>query len=229
MNSRSNKRTRNQKGGSAGGKRSTAGAGKAKQATPTKVRIIGGHHRGRVTDYHGADFTRPMKDNIRENLFNILGPSIRGRRAFDLFAGTGALAFEALSRGAQTAVLVEQNKQAIGFLQSTCRHLDLESNTTIVHGDAFLAGAAQLSAPDDDTPWVVFLCPPYALWDSMLAELKGLMARFTEHAPIGSVLVAETEKKFDAERLPRGNWDFREYGNTRLGFIESEPICGLRM
>ena len=170
-----------------------------------------------------------MKDNIRENLFNILGPSIRGRLAFDLFSGTGALAFEALSRGAQSAVMVEQNIQAVQFLKRTSETLDLVDRSTVIHGDAFLAGAAQLSAPDDDTPWVVFLCPPYALWDSMLSELKGLIARFWEHAPIGSVLVAETEKSFDADLLPKANWDFRVYGNTRLGFMESEPVCGLRM
>ena len=218
----------NRKRNSGSGSKSLSKA-KGKSATPTKLRIIGGHHRGRLIDYHGADFTRPMKDNIRENLFNILGPSIRNRLAFDLFAGTGALAFEALSRGAQSAVLVEQNKKAIQFLNKTCEILEFEGRAEVIHGDAFLAGAAQLSSPDEDTPWVVFLCPPYALWESMLQELKGLIARFMEHAPIGSVLVAETEKSFDAGRLPQINWDFRVYGNTRLGFVESEPVCGLRL
>ena len=200
-----------------------------KAATPTKLRIIGGDHRGRLIDYHGADFTRPMKDNIRENLFNIIGPSIRGRHVFDLFAGTGALAFEALSRGAQSAVIIEQNRQAVQFLNRTSETLKLEPRVSVLHGDAFLAGAAQLTAPEDDTPWVVFLSPPYALWDSMLSELKGLMNRFWEHAPIGSILVAETEKSFDPERFPKANWDYRTYGNTRLGFTESEPRCGLKL
>ncbi len=229
------KSNRNRKSGgrtsvskSSGGNSSSKNARK-KAATPTKLRIIGGDHRGRLIDYHGDDFTRPMKDNIRENLFNILGPAIRTRLAFDLFAGTGALAFESLSRGARSAVLVEQNRQAVQFLKKTSETIGLDERVTIIHGDAFLAGAAQLSAPDDDTPWVVFLCPPYALWDSMLPELKGLIARFFEHAPIGSVLVAETEKSFDPERLPKANWDFRVYGNTRLGFIESEAVCGLRL
>ena len=214
--------------GSRRSKTSESRAGQ-KSATPTKLRIIGGKHRGRLIDYHGADFTRPMKDNIRENLFNILGPSIRGRLAFDLFAGTGALGFEALSRGAESAVIVEQNRQAVRFIEKTTTVLELESQVRVIHGDAFLAGAAQLSPPDDDKPWVVFLCPPYALWDSALPELKGLISRFWEHAPIGSVLVAETEKSFDPEALPTGNWDFRIYGNTRLGFIESEPRCGLSL
>ena len=229
-NTKSSSRPRKNRQTTTGGAKSTKkNRDQQTQATPTKLRIIGGHHRGRLIDYHGADFTRPMKDNIRENLFNILGPSIRGRLAFDLFAGTGALAFEALSRGAQSAVMVEQNRQAVQFLKRTSETLDLVERSTVIHGDAFLAGAAQLSAPDDDTPWVVFLCPPYALWESMLSELKGLMARFWEHAPIGSVLVAETEKGFDPDLLPKANWDFRVYGNTRLGFIESEPVCGLRM
>ena len=68
---------------------------------------------GRTVRYHGADFTRPMKDNIRENLFNILGQAAKGAIAIDLFAGTGALGLEALSRGATRAIIVEQNLSLI--------------------------------------------------------------------------------------------------------------------
>ena len=64
------------------------------------LRIIGGRLRGSVIEYHGDPRTRPMKDRVREAAFNLIGPQVVGTFAIDLFAGTGALAFEALSRGA---------------------------------------------------------------------------------------------------------------------------------
>jgi 16S rRNA (guanine966-N2)-methyltransferase len=196
---------------------------------PTKLRIIGGEFRGRRIDYHGAAFTRPMKDNIRENLFNILGQAVRGAIVFDCFAGTGALAFESLSRGAQSAILIEQNRNAVSYLRSTAESLGVAGRVEILTGDAFRLGAARLTCPEEDTPWIVFLCPPYALWEESFQDLRGLILRFLEHAPLGSVLVAETEKRFDVEGLPGADWDFRLYGNTRLGFLESEARCGLRL
>lgn len=225
------KQARKRKSEGSGASRSASGkAAKAGQAgKPTKLRIIGGEFRGRRIDYHGAAFTRPMKDNIRENLFNILGSAVRGAIAFDLFAGTGALAFEALSRGAQSAILVEQNRHAVTYLRSTAETLGVSRRVDVLTGDAFRIGATRLTCPEEDTPWIVFLCPPYVLWQEAFPDLRGLILRFLEHAPLGSVLVAEMEKGFGVEALPPGNWDFRVYGNTRLGFIESEPRCGLNL
>jgi 16S rRNA (guanine966-N2)-methyltransferase len=71
------------------------------------------------------------------------------------------------------------------------------------------------------------LCPPYVLWNESLDELNRLIQLTLENAPPGSVLVAETEKSFDVDRLPAGDWDFRVYGGTRLAFIEPAMRCGL--
>lgn len=185
--------------------------------------------RGRAIHYHGADFTRPMKDNIRENLFNILGRAVRGSISFDLFAGTAALSFESLSRGAQSAILVERNHQAVRCIQQTAETLDVTAKMRVIGGDAFRLADQLLVAPQDDTPWIVFLCPPYAFWHESLEGLNRMIRATLEHAPPGSVLVAETEKTFDRELLPEGPWDWREYGNTRLGFLEPAMQCGLRM
>ena len=78
-----------------------------------------------------------MKDNIRENLFNILGKAVRGSVCFDLFAGTGAMAFESLSRGAVSAVIVEQNRQAVKFINKTAESIEVESRLRVVTGDTF--------------------------------------------------------------------------------------------
>ena len=204
-------------------------AGGSKSSKPTKLRVIGGQMRGRIIHYHGEEFTRPMKDNIRENLFNILGKSVKGAICFDLFAGTGAMAFESLSRGAVSAVLVEQNRQAVKFINKTADTLDLESRLRLVTGDTFRLAANLLEPPQDDTPWIVFLCPPYILWEESLESLNRIIQLTLDNAPPGSVLIAETEKKFDATKLPPGEWDLREYGGTRLAFIEPAMKCGLRM
>lgn len=202
---------------------STAGA------KPTKLRVIGGQMRGRPIQYHGASFTRPMKDNIRENLFNILGKATRGAICYDLFAGTGALAFESLSRGAKSAVVIEQHREAIRYIHQTAQALDVEASIEVITGDTFRVAPRLLAPPEDDTPWVVFLCPPYALWHESLDRLNSIIATVLANAPPGSVLVAETEKSFPADKLPAGNWDLREYGGTRLAFIEPAMQCGLNL
>ncbi len=200
---------------------------KAAKTKPTKLRIIGGDMRGRPIEYHGADFTRPMKDNIRENLFNILGRAVRGAICFDLFAGTGALAFESLSRGARSAIAIERNRHAIEVIRKTTNRLSLDDRMQILTGDAFKLSSALLVPPPDDTPWIVFVCPPYVLWQESLESLQTIIQSTLDHAPPGSVLVAETEKKFDPDQLPAGDWDLREYGGTRLAFIEPAMRCGL--
>ena len=69
----------------------------------------------------------------------------------------------------------------------------------------------------------------YALWHESLDRLCGIIRRVLDSAPPGSVLVAETEKSFAADRLPAGDWDLREYGGTRLAFIEPAMRCGLNL
>ena len=192
-----------------------------------KLRVIGGDMRGRPIVYHGEDFTRPMKDNIRENLFNILGRACRGAVALDMFGGTGALAFESLSRGATRAVTIERSRHANRFIRQTAENLGVVDRLQILSGDAFQLGSRLLLPPEDDTPWIVFLCPPYVFWEDSIVELSRLINLTLANAPPGSVLVAETEKRFETDRLPPGPWDFRVYGGTRLAFIEPAMRCGL--
>ncbi len=229
----SNRNSRRGAGGaskSSGKSRTKSSAKKSprgKASSPTKLRIIGGDMRGRIIHYHGEEFTRPMKDNIRENLFNILGRAAKGAICFDLFAGTGAMAFESLSRGARSAVMVEQNRQAVKYIQKTAESIGVEDRIRVVTGDTFRLAGSLLSAPEDDTPWLVFLCPPYVLWEESLGPLNAIIQMTTQHAPPGSVLIAETEKRFDPAKLPPGDWDFREYGGTRLAFLEPAMKCGM--
>lgn len=210
------------------GGKSSAGK-RGRPAKGVKLRVIGGDHRGRTIHYHGEDFTRPMKDNIRENLFNILGRAVRGANCFDMFAGTGALGFEAISRGAASAVMVEQNRQAVKCIEKTGESLEVSDRVRVIAGDSFRHCDSLLGPPGNDTPWIVFVCPPYALWHESLENLSRMIQQVLDNAPPGSVLVAEMEKTFDPGKLPAGEWDLREYGGTRLAFTEPAMRCGLRM
>ncbi|WP_442506670.1 RsmD family RNA methyltransferase [Novipirellula sp. SH528] len=207
---------------------------KSNKATAMKLRVIGGDMRGRHIYYHGEAFTRPMKDSVRENLFNILGRAVRGAIAFDLFAGTGALAIESLSRGAVEAVAIEQSNRAAGHIRETAKTLDIESKLKVLVGDAFRWSETLLVAPEDPddpkigVPWIVFLSPPYVMWEEELEKLNAVISQVLRQAPPGSVLVAETEDTFDATRLPPGEWDIRVYSNVQLAFIEPATQCGLK-
>ncbi len=124
-------------------------------SVPGKVRIIGGEWRGRrlaVADQPGL---RPTPDRIRETLFNWLAEIVPGSRCLDLFAGTGALGFEALSRGARCAVLVEKNKRLARKLEQTRTALNAR-DAEVVNADA-ITWLADSHEPFD----VVFLDPPF--------------------------------------------------------------------
>ncbi len=124
-----------------------------------KLRIIGGRWRGRCFAGPRGDVTRPTGDRIRETLFNWLAPFIDGTRCLDLFAGTGALGLEALSRGAAEVSFVEQDAGAVRQLEATLRELDC-ADASVIRGDAlhFLAGPP--------TPFdIVFLDPPFGVID----------------------------------------------------------------
>ena len=124
-----------------------------------------------------------MKDRLREAAFNLLGPAIRGKHAVDLFAGTGALGLEALSRGAGFATLIERHFPTADVIRENARLLGVESQSTVFRGDAFVWGreicAADSTAPAgiEAMPWVVFCSPPYAFFRDRLDDLCQLLAR----------------------------------------------------
>jgi len=124
-----------------------------------KLRIIGGRWRGRRFPCPPGDATRPTGDRIRETVFNWLAPFIDGSRCLDLFAGTGALGLEALSRGATEALFVERDAYAADRLEATLKELDC-LDADVIAGDAlqFLSGMPR--AFD-----IVFLDPPFGVID----------------------------------------------------------------
>lgn len=121
-----------------------------------QLRIIGGDWRGRKLDFPDAPGLRPTPDRVRETLFNWLAPIIRGAHCLDLFAGSGALGFEALSRGAAELVLVDSQPEAIAALERNIVLLQAEPRTQLQPRDA-LSSLTQLDTKFD----LIFLDPPY--------------------------------------------------------------------
>ena len=125
------------------------------------MRIVGGHFRGRALKGPSNQTIRPTSDRLRESLFNILehayGDPVRDARVIDVFAGTGALALEALSRGAHFALLIDDDSQAQALIRSNIATLDLAAQTRILSRSALKIGTAPLG----EKFALAFLDPPY--------------------------------------------------------------------
>ncbi|MCL1633072.1 16S rRNA (guanine(966)-N(2))-methyltransferase RsmD [Luteimonas sp. SX5] len=141
---------------------------------PGKVRIIGGRWRGTRLEVADAAGLRPSADRVRETLFNWLQPALPGARVLDLFAGSGALGLESLSRGAREALLVERDPKLAAALQAAIARLHAEDEATVVRADAL----AFLRAPLHGRFDVVFVDPPFAgnLWKGAVDALAPWLA-----------------------------------------------------
>ena len=120
-----------------------------------QIRIIGGKWRGRKLSFPDAEGLRPTADRVRETLFNWLAGRITGSRCLDMFAGSGALGFEALSRGASHCCFVDQNAAVLKQIQTNCVLLDATANSELLLADA--SKPIDLEGRFD----IVFLDPPF--------------------------------------------------------------------
>jgi 16S rRNA (guanine966-N2)-methyltransferase len=190
-----------------------------KPAQPVGVRIIGGRFRGRKIEYSGDLRTRPMKDRVREAVFNLVGVGARGKHAIDLFAGTGALGLEALSRGAARATFIEQHLPTAKAISRTAATLGAAAETEVVIANTFFWFGCH---PELGTvALLVFVSPPYDFYvdrsEEMLKLIGGLMAA----APAESLFVVEADDRFDFQRLPDAQaWDVRSYPPAVVGIYE---------
>ncbi|MDK2973290.1 MAG: hypothetical protein PWP23_3045 [Candidatus Sumerlaeota bacterium] len=179
------------------------------------LRIIAGEKRGAKIQTLEGMTTRPLRDRIRQALFNILQGRIRGEAVLDLFAGSGAVGLEALSRGAARTVFVEADPAAQNVIRANIGKLGYEAKSQVLGG--LLPGALASVRGSFN---LVFIMPPYRknLGPPVVAELsrRGLVA------PEGCIVV-EIEKGEEWPAELEGGWhiaDDRSYGITRLLFLE---------
>jgi 16S rRNA (guanine966-N2)-methyltransferase len=183
------------------------------------MRIVGGHLGGRVLRApHGAA-TRPTSEKVREALFQILAHRVDldGARVLDLFAGSGSLGIEALSRGAAHATFVDSGRAALTAIRANLAELGLADRAEVIAGDA-VAAAARSATPYT----VVFVDPPYA---SDLA-VRAVSALAPESLAAGAVICIEHDRR-GAPPEVLGNLlrtDQRRYGDTLLSLYERAPV-----
>lgn len=191
------------------------------RVSPVGLRIVGGQLRGRKLDYGGDLRVRPMKDRVREAVFNLLGPDVREVQAVDLFAGTGALGLEAVSRGAAGATFFEQHFPTADILQRNIASLGVEAQCTVVRGNVFVW--ARRTALDSQRPWLVFCSPPYEFYVSRREEMLRLVRELADAAPPQSRFVVESDERFSfADLEDIGRWAVRAYPPAVVGICRKD-------
>jgi 16S rRNA (guanine966-N2)-methyltransferase len=183
------------------------------------MRIVGGALRGRPLAAPRNRAIRPTADRVREAIFNVLTHGfedrLAGARVLDLFAGTGALGIEALSRGASFCVFVEEAPEARGLIRTNVEAMGLSGRTRLLRRDATRLGPAGTIPPAG----LVFADPPYG---RRLGEAALLSARQGGWLLPGALCVVEEEA--GAEFIPGPGFnllDERRYGDTSVRFLES--------
>ncbi|NOZ10561.1 MAG: 16S rRNA (guanine(966)-N(2))-methyltransferase RsmD [Gammaproteobacteria bacterium] len=172
-----------------------------------QVRIIAGKWRGRKIDFPTANGLRPTPDRVRETLFNWLQPWLPGTRCLDLFAGSGALGLEAMSRGAQSVVLVEQDASVVQSLMKTLEQLNAEG-ADVVRDDG-LQYLRQVHRPFD----IVFLDPPFE--QALLGQCCQLIAQNNTVKP-GGFVYTEAQR---GQSVPLLSPQWAQYRSKQAGQV----------
>jgi len=184
------------------------------------MRVISGKARGHKLKMVPGDSTRPITDRVKENLFNILGDWVIGTRWLDLFAGTGQVGIEAISRGAEHAVFVDSARLAIQTIKQNLAHTKFTEQATVVQRDAFTFLEIGTIDPVD----VIYVAPPQykELWSKTLSLIDTKQMSWLRE---DGVVIAQIDPKefmeIDLRNLELV--DRRKYGRTMLCFYEPGP------
>jgi 16S rRNA (guanine966-N2)-methyltransferase len=172
------------------------------------VRVVAGLYRGRRLQAPAGRSTRPTSDRVREALFSILGPSVEGARVLDIFAGSGALGIEALSRGAAEAVFVDSDARAVAAVRANLEAVGAEARVHRRDAFGWLASPASGGGTFD----LVFADPPYSSASRTAGRLSDLLPALLTDS---SITVTESDKR-DPLLLDLPQVDERLYGDTRI-------------
>lgn len=184
------------------------------------LRIIGGKAKGRRIRSVPGETTRPITDKVREALFNIIGADIQGASLLDLFAGTGSVGIEALSRGAEYVCFVELNRRPITIIHENLKTTGLEDGAEVSHADAFKF----IERPVNHQFDYVYIAPPQykEMWSKSLQAMDNHPGWLSNDAWL-IVQIHPIEYKPVVDALPLTNlveFDQRHYGSTLLVFYQ---------
>lgn len=182
----------------------------------TQIRIVAGNLRGRKVTCDVHPNMRPTPQAVREALFSILGDAVPGRPFFDVFAGTGVVGLEALSRGASRVTFVERDFRLIDAIDKHLRDFGVTDQARVARTDVY-RWVERWQAPAE--PITVFLSPPFGDFERRPEELYAVLKELRQRVPPGSVVVLQAEESDFLEKLPgRSDADERKYGRNRLLF-----------
>lgn len=186
------------------------------------LRVIGGTAKGRKLKLVPGDTTRPIMDRVKEALFNIIGRDIYNANFLDLFAGTGSVGIEALSRGAQKATFIDMERKAVQIIHENLALTKLSDRAVVRRGDAFKLIA---QAPSDAFDFVYIAPPQYKqMWVDVLQTLDN---NATWHRAETQFIVQIDPTEVVSPDLKRLQAiDERRYGNTLLWFFTPKPTTG---
>ena len=189
------------------------------------IRIIGGEFRSRKIVSVPGMSVRPTSDRLRETIFNILSQKVKGAVVLDMFAGTGAMGIEALSRGAESAVFIDKSHEAISVINRNIALLGLESRTRVIQWDIM----RNLNCLNNNRKFtLVFMDPPYDknrvgkglshLYASQ--QLDPSVCITVEHSVTENISLVSDELKIeDTGQVGFRLFDQRKYGKTNVSFI----------
>ncbi len=190
--------------------------------TRTNVRIVAGRLRGRKLSVVVKNGMRPTPQLVREAFFSIMGNAIPGRVFYDVFAGTGVVGLEAVSRGAAAARMIENDPRQAADIQKHADQFGVAPEVQVLRADAYRWAASWLPP---DRPVNVFISPPFIDLHERFGEFMNLVRTVLAKAAPESVVTLQVERGFPVAMLPdAANWDVRRYGrNLLLLYVVPEP------
>jgi 16S rRNA (guanine966-N2)-methyltransferase len=182
------------------------------------ARVIAGSAKGRRLKLVPGDSTRPIMDRVKEALFSIIGSDIRDTQFLDLFAGTGSVGIEALSRGAERALFVELDRKALQTVIDNLKHTQLDSKAVVRHVDAF----ALIKRPPDVPYDYIFVAPPQykGIWKQTLEAFEANPEWI--HPAISIIVQLDPSEETAIELNLLQEYDRRRYGKTLLLFYQAK-------
>ncbi|MGL6076069.1 MAG: RsmD family RNA methyltransferase [Fimbriiglobus sp.] len=189
----------------------------------TEVRIVAGSLRGRKVTCFVHPGLRPTPQLVREALFSILGNAVPGRVFYDIFAGTGVVGLEAISRGATRANLIEFDSKQAMEIQKHIERFGIADKAFMLRADAY-RWAERWVTPLEGQPINLFLSPPFPdITPDRVGPFMKMVIDLIAKAPLESVITLQTEEEFPFAELPEpAAWDIRKYGRNYLAFYVKE-------
>jgi 16S rRNA (guanine966-N2)-methyltransferase len=180
------------------------------------LRVIAGKAKGRKLKSVPGDTTRPITDRVKESLFNIIAGDVADSNWWDLFAGTGAVGIEALSRGASFVRFSDSNRVPIETIKSNVEHCGFKAQAEIRRADAF----AYLSSPPDRAFEYIYVAPPQYqdMWEKALEHVDDNIEWLTDDGWVIAQLAPKEYKPLELENMEE--FEQRKYGSTLLVFYE---------